>query len=104
MVQFNFTVNRSFLNPKRHPITIQKSEYSKLQKELFPRENATVICHDGSRMYGYIYRSYAGWGPYYQLVVRGENIDPLSLFQIDKKLIVTIEKKSIGIEVFLSDA
>lgn len=104
MLRFYFSVNRSFLGHTTRPITIPKTQvdYEKLEREELCDSEAVVICPNGQHLSGFIYYGEAGYGPYYQLRVRGDHGDPLGGLPFGQKLLVDIRKSVKGIEVELT--
>ena len=71
MLEFDFTVNKSFLNPEdRHPeITVPRSQvdYSELCNQGLDEGELTIMFPRGERISGKMRSSRAKWGPYYQI-------------------------------------
>jgi hypothetical protein len=92
MVLFRFAVTQSFLNVTTHPITIPRSQvdYKTVEASNFDRKNITVILPRGERINGHLYSGSAGYGPYFQIRLHGENRKLPTYFKIDDKLIVLL--------------
>lgn len=72
-VSFGFKINISFLTPEYyHPITIPREFYEYMDIHgISSVDDATLIFPDGSIASAYIRFSRAGYGPYYQIKIRG---------------------------------
>ena len=71
MIRFPFTVGRAFLK-SGHPITIPKAYYRELKESgLHETTDVEIVWPDATTTQGYIFRSVAGFGTYYQIRVRG---------------------------------
>jgi hypothetical protein len=92
MIEFEFTVNRSFLDYVSRPITVPKEVYGELEAtSIVGTENVRITCPDGSLMSGHIYGGHAGYGFYYQIRVKtGHADDPLSRLTTETKINVRI--------------
>ena len=105
MVNFNFIARHSFLNYKWHPITVPGSQvdYELLEAEKLYVEDLTVICPNGEKMSGYMYYyGVAKRKPYYQIKVRGHQIDHLGRLPFGQRLIVEIERLGSEVQVRLN--
>jgi hypothetical protein len=90
MVEFLFIINKSFLKYKHHPITIPKIHYDYLESENLAGDTVSITSPYGS-MQGVIIFSKAGYGPYYQIQVRGGYAnDPLSQFHTGQEIRVEV--------------
>jgi len=92
MVFFRFSVNQSFLSESSHPITVPKSQvdYKTVDNLRLDRKNLTLICPRGERIQGHLYAGTAGYGPYFQIRLLGENRRLPSYFKLSDKLIVLL--------------
>ncbi len=102
-IQFTFKVNKSFVNYGHHPITIPKAYYEQLEVSGFESDNILITSPYGSAK-GSIYSSEAGYGRYFQIVMRGGSYqdDPLSNFKIGQTVLVEIEMVNNIVQVKFS--
>lgn len=72
---FRFEINQSFLGYPGHPITIPKGEvdYKRLQSEQLHQGEFIVVFPRGERLTAKMYHGDAGYGPYYQLKLTGDD-------------------------------
>ncbi len=100
MIRFEFTINKSFLKYRNHPITIP-SDYNKELRTvgLTNKINVSIVWPSGQTTEGYIFTSLAGPGryPYYQICARGKVPTDLTLNQ---KIGVEVRQKE-GFRVLL---
>ena len=102
-IQFTFKINKSFANYAHHPITIPKTYYEQLESLDLENENVLITSPYGS-LGGFIYSSEAGYGEYYQIVVRGgiHQEDPFINFRVGQTIVVKIERVDNVMQVKLS--
>ena len=68
MLEFDFTINKSFLNPKyKGPITVPEKYHPELCDQGLDEGELTIIFPRGERISGKMYSSKAGYGRYYQI-------------------------------------
>lgn len=93
MIEFQFSVNKSFLSGGSHPITVPRSQvdYAALEREGLVGE-ATVVAPTGTRMRGRVYSGTAGFGPYYQVKVDNASAEPIRRLRLGEQLLVQIQK------------
>jgi hypothetical protein len=102
-LKFPFTVNSTFQRYSSHPITIPKIHHDQLVSLGLVSENVVISCQYGTAN-GHVYYGVSGWGPYYQILVRGGNRadDPLANFALGQLLLVEMEKVNDAVQVRLS--
>ncbi|MBN1449845.1 MAG: DUF4935 domain-containing protein [Anaerolineales bacterium] len=90
-LQFSFKINKSFVNYNHHPVTIPRAFYDQLEALGFESDNVLITSPYGS-VRGAIYSSEAGYGRYFQIVMRGggSQEDPLGNFRIGQTVLVEI--------------
>ena len=65
--EFDFEVNKTYLNSATHPVTLPKRYYPHIKKHIpFSRLDVNIVA-EGEYLKGWIYHGCAGFGPYYQL-------------------------------------
>jgi len=96
MAVFHFTLNRSFLGTKVHPITVPKSQvpYRAFEAEGLSAKDITIIFPRGEQFEGQMYHGDAGYGEYYQIRFCGENRTIPGYLKLDDQLLVTLHKVS----------
>ena len=94
MAIFRFTVNRSFLVNRQHPITVPRSQvpYRALEAEGLSHDHIKVIFPQAEQFEGKLYYGEAGFGEYYQLQLCGENRTLPCYIQRDDQLLVALLK------------
>jgi len=109
MIFFPFRVGNAFLNYDRHPITIPKKHYVELIQEKIFTDNSSsidclIVCPDGRKLAGQIYKGKAGYGLFYQIRVRGGYpSDHLGHLNMDQIVFVTIKKTGNKVLVKILD-
>ena len=102
MIEFDFTVNKSFLRYAR-PITVpQILRRSRLDGSNIERlESIKIICPDGTTLKGYIYSGWNNTTYYSQIKVRstGLGTDPLRKYDVGVRLTIRIFENSDYIEI-----
>ena len=102
-IQFTFKINKSFVNYNHHPITIPRAFYDQVEASGFESDNALIVSPYGS-VRGAIYSSEAGYGRYFQIVMRGGSPDdPLSNYRIGQTILVEIGAVNNFVQVKFSD-
>ena len=90
MLEFNFTVNKSFLDPKYNgPITVPERHHPALCNQGLDEGELTIIFPRGERISGKLHFSKAGWGQYYQIRANQKSSVP-GYFKIGQKLKVSL--------------
>src|SRR3954471_8519708 len=87
MVEFTFTVNKSFLSYSSHPITIPRTQvdYSILENEnLLGR--VTIVSPSGRIVRGHIYSGTAGFGPYHQIRASSSTNDAFDDLELGSRI------------------
>ena len=74
-LHFKFEINQSFLGYPGHPITVPRGEvdYKRLESEQLHQGEFTVIFPRGERLTAKMVHGDAGYGPFYQLKITGED-------------------------------
>jgi hypothetical protein len=109
MIVFPFRVGDAFLNYDRHPITIPKKHYDELIQEKIFTDNSSsidclIVCPDGRKLAGQIYKGKAGYGLFYQIRVRGGcPSDHLGHLKNGQIIFVTIKKAANKVLVKIFD-
>ena len=103
-IQFTFKINKSFVNYNHHPVTIPRAFYDQIEASGFESDNVLITSAYGS-VRGSIYSSEAGYGRYFQLVMRGgaSQEDPFSNFKIGQTVIVEIGAVNNIVQVDFSE-
>ena len=98
--RFPFEVNSSFLDYPHHPVTIRKTLYPDLERHVGDRAECKIFV--GSREYrGHIYRSVAGYGPYFQLVFDDGPIDGAGL-HVGMQTVVELDLSATPISISIT--
>ena len=102
IVSFRFTVNKSFLETGKYPITIPREVHMPLQDSGIISESDAdgdkkeikVVGINGRSVRGNIYHGTAGFGPYYQIQLPTADVpsDFCCSLEIEDRIIVSIEK------------
>jgi len=67
-IEFDFKINKSFLDGINHPITIPRKSYDDSDETILKRfKQLSVITHRGRKTEGLLYFGVAGYGQYYQI-------------------------------------
>ncbi|MEW6028492.1 MAG: PIN-like domain-containing protein [Chloroflexota bacterium] len=102
-IQFTFKINKSFVNYNHHPITIPRAFYDQIEASGFESDSVLITSPYGS-VRGAIYSSEAGYGRYFQIVMRGgSQEDPLSNFRIGQTILVEIGAVNNVVQVKFSE-
>ena len=77
MILFLFEVKKAFLKYTSHPITIPRENYIQLIEDIYEGSGertipVSIIPPNGRILDGSIYYGISGYGPYYQIKVKGE--------------------------------
>jgi hypothetical protein len=105
MVLFPFNVNKTFVERTNHPITIPKKEYARLISNIYQGSDKKAIplffeSPKGRILQGKIYYGNAGYGPYYQIRVKGDYpSDYFGNFKIGDTIWIAIKKSNETITV-----
>ena len=101
MIEFDFTVNPSFLTYSTRPITVPQLLRPYIEGSTIERlESIRIICPNGTTLRGHIYSGYNNLTYYSQIRVnKGAEIDPLGNYAIGQRLIVKIFENSDYIEI-----
>lgn len=102
MIEFNFTVNRSFIDYNNHPITIPKYLYADLQVQGLENGVALIVGPEGSTFTGSIYSGIAGFGEYYQIRFHSTNHPSIASLVEGDKLLVQMMKENENLVVRLT--
>lgn len=96
MINFEFSINESFLEGSGHPITIPKSQlsYKELVSTGLDHKHVVVILPRGERLQAEIYHGEAGYGEYYQLRFNGKDRDLPSYLKLHDRLLVVLTKSA----------
>jgi hypothetical protein len=103
MIAFKFNVNRSFLTASGHPITIPKRDvpHGDVEAEGIAGLRLSIILPRGERVEDSYYTLYpesgpgnSGFGPYYQLKLRGGTRVLPSYLKLGHKLLVAVHRGS----------
>jgi hypothetical protein len=101
--QFEFTVNHSLCNYPYHPITVPILQHHDLVSQGLDQDDLTLVGPDGQKFTGRIRRGIAGWGKFFQIVIRnGHPHDELVLLPMGQSLLVGISRGNGGVRVQLS--
>jgi hypothetical protein len=97
MVEFAFTINRSFLHYSSHPITIPRTQvdYSTLDKENLLGA-VTIILPSGRTVRGQVYSGTAGFGPYHQIRASSPT-NAFADLELGSQIVVRMERNHSGV-------
>ncbi len=99
--RFSFTVNPSFIK-KPHALTVLKKHYGILNKYLASNHVEASFSVGNKQAPGYMYRSRAGYGVFYQLVVRDREFKKIEdAFHLGQKIEVDMRVYASGVKVHL---
>src|SRR5436190_21965245 len=94
VLQFQFEVNKSFLNYPNHPITVPKRLYPAMAAEGIGPGSLSVEAPDGSVLSGDLYHGTAGYGPYYQIRIAVPPSHPILGLRMGSDVSVVLERSN----------
>ncbi|MGB2842601.1 MAG: hypothetical protein WBC40_09040 [Halobacteriota archaeon] len=101
MIEFDFTVNESFLRYSR-PITVPQRLRPHLDgSNIGQLESIKIICPDGTTLRGYIYSGWNNYTYYSQIRVSTGRLrtDPLRKYVVGERLTIRIFENSDYLEI-----